>query len=88
MIPNGVVSELCINRRYIYHSSHNFNTHSNGKKPVGQRIERQLMNERFINFRNTEFYVKGRRKKTLRSAVKLHKAFKNIVKHKQNITFS
>lgn len=46
------------------------------------------MNERFINFRNTEFYVKGRRKKTLRSAVKLHKAFKNVVKHKQNITFS
>lgn len=38
------------------------------------------MNERYINFKNTEFYVKGRRKKTLRTVIKLYKAFYNVVK--------
>lgn len=45
-------------------------------------MEHQPMNETFIDFKNTEFYVKGRRKKTLRSAVKLYKPFYNVVKQR------
>lgn len=43
----------------IHHTSPTFTAME--KKLIGQRMEHQPTNETFIDFKNTEFYVKGRR---------------------------